>query len=987
MHLMNAGLRAIPPSVNGWNAEYLDAEYARFKADPASVSPDLRAFFLGFDLAGPAAAAGKGVGAASLIQLKVDRLIDGYRRFGHLAAKIDPFGRERQRPPQIDPAFHGIQPGDMGQTVDATGVGMGGPSTVKAVVERLESVYCGTIGVEFMHTGSPEEIGWFLSQFEQRTDRGGFDAAGKRRILELITRAETFETFLQKRYPSEKRFSSEGGETMIPVLEHLLELATERGIEEVVVGMPHRGRLTVLNVVLGKTYEQVFTEFEDNWDEGFADSGGDVKYHRGHSGEREFPNGRKLRLSLASNPSHLEAVNPVVLGRVRAKQRLRADLERNRVVPVLFHGDAAVAGQGVVAECINFSRLEGYTVGGCLHIVVNNQIGFTTLPQDGRSGDYCTDIAKSVNVPVIHVNAEDPQSAVWAARLLVEYRQRFKKDVFLDLVCYRKYGHNEQDDPSFTQPTLAAMIKARPGVLSKYAQKLQGEGVIGEAELVDIQRRLDEALDKAQKTAKERPHDPAVEPFAGEWAGIKGEYSHEPAATAVPASTIAEVAGAMSRLPEGFTPNPRLKGVLESRAALAEASRSGNLDQVILTHADAEQLAVGTLLLEGVPVRLSGQDCRRGTFSQRHAVLRDFASGQAFIPLNTMRELGTSGVPELEPGDTESADGRTRQARYCVYDSPLSEFGVMGFDYGYSLADPHMLICWEAQFGDFVNGAQIMIDQFIASSELKWERRSGLVLLLPHGNEGAGPEHSSARLERFLQLCADDNMEVCYPTTGAQVFHMLRRQVKRSFRKPLIVMQVKATLRTPTSTLGELVKGRFHEILDDAELTPAEAKNVKRVLLCSGKVYFDLHQRRKELGRRDVAIIRVEQVHPFHKDECLKILSRYPKTAERRWVQEETRNGGAWMFLSDLFRTDPDLRAAGLDGVEYIGRASSASPSVGSKRIHKLEQEEIVSRAVGPRPASGEEKPKPAAAPAVKTGQNGPASGKHGKPASAGSRK
>jgi 2-oxoglutarate dehydrogenase E1 component len=943
---MKPGLKSMSASVNAWNADYLEDQFARFRADPESVSPDLRSFFRGFELGLTRSEAPRAEG--SPLQARVAMLIDAYRRFGHLAARLDPFGRERRRPIQIEPQHHGLSEGDLDATVDGSSIGLGSAVPLRDLIARLEAVYCGSIGIEFMHATTPEEVGWFLERYERAAGREPVSRERKLAILELITKAETFETFLQKRYPSEKRFSVEGGESLIPLLDSLMERGSELGVEEIVLGMAHRGRLTVLNTIFGKTYEQIFTEFEDNWDAGFADSGGDVKYHRGHSGDRTFPGGRTMHVVMASNPSHLEAVDPVVLGRTRAKQRLRADLKRERVIPILVHGDAAIIGQGMLAECLNLSQLEGYTVGGCVHVVSNNLIGFTTLPHEGRSSEYCTDAAKIIGAPVLHVNGEDPEACVAAARLAIEYRQRFHRDIFVDMHCYRKFGHNEQDDQSFTQPTLAAMIRAKPSVLTRYAQQLQGEGIIGQAETREIARRLDEALDRAQKAAKTRPFDPRVDPFRGRWSRVTGEFSHDPAPTAVEPAVVAEVARALSTLPPGFTPNPRLKNVLESRAAIADAAAHARLDELILTHADAEQLAFGTLLLDGIPVRLSGQDSCRGTFSQRHAVLRDFNTGAPHVPLNSMREVGTPGIPELEPGLTRGADGRTRQARFCVYNSPLSELAVLGFDYGYSLADPDMLICWEAQFGDFANGAQVIIDQFISSAELKWERLSGLVLLLPHGHEGAGPEHSSARPERFLQLCAGENMQVVYPTTGAQVFHMLRRQVKRPFRKPLVVLQVKATLRTPTSTLRELTEGRFREILDDPRVD--QPRDVRRVILCTGKIYFDLDQRRQELARRDLAIIRVEQLYPFHSRELLRVLSRYPAAAEKVWVQEEPRNYGCWTFLSELFRTDPALKAAGLPDIAFIGRDPSPSPAVGSKRIHKIEQESIVTQAVGPKP-------------------------------------
>jgi len=946
----NQGSKATRSSVNGWNAEFLDAEYARFQTDPDSLPADTRAFFQGFDLAASKPAASTAaVGGVSPFQSAADDLISAYRELGHLASKLDPFGRERPRPEALSLKHHGLSESDLGRRVEADLTGLSASPTLQEVIDHLEHTYCRSIGIEFMHIPSTEERNWFLTNFEHSKGMLPMTVEQRRHVLEGLTKSESFEAFLGRRYGTEKRFSLEGGISLIPLLDAAIERAGETGADELVLGMAHRGRLNVLINVMGKTYEQVFTEFEDNWEAGFADGGGDVKYHRGYSGERTLPGGRKVRLAMASNPSHLESVGPVVLGRCRAKQRVRNDTDRRRVLPLLIHGDAALAGQGVVAECLNMSRLEGYNVGGCVRIVVNNLIGFTTIPEDGRSTTYCTDIAKFIDAPIFHVNGEDPEACVAAARLAIDYRQKFHKDVFIDMWCYRKYGHNEGDEQSFTQPILAALIKAKPGTLSLYAERLLAEKVITPDDAKAIGDRLDAALDAAQAKAKAGPNTPLIDPGSDRWKGMTSDFDFTPGQTAVKREVLEEVCAALGRTPDGFIVNPKLTGLLKARAGLCT---TGNI-----SYSEGELLAIGSLLLEGVPVRLSGQDCRRGTFTQRHSVIRDFHSGQPFTGLNTMREWGDPSGPAVQ----HMADGRSKQARFCVYDSPLSEFAVVGFEYGYSLADPNMLVMWEAQFGDFANGAQTIIDQYIASGEIKWSRWSGLTLLLPHGYEGAGPEHSSARLERFLSLCADDNMQIVYPTTGSQIFHVLRRQVKRGFRKPLVVMTPKSMLRTPTSTIDELSSGSFREIIDDAHFegpAAADRKNVKRIVFCSGKVYFELAERRKALGRNDVAIIRIEQIYPFHTQLAKKLLANYPKAAETVWSQEEPRNAGAYIFIADVFRTELKVE------LTYMGRDASATPAVGSKHADKKQQEAVLSASIGPKPKDSA-KPSPEPKPAV----------------------
>jgi len=949
---MDAAPKPTSPSVNGWNAAYLDEQYRRFREDPASLPPDIRAFFEGFDLGltrvGDAGGGASGDGGgASHFQHQVDKLIEAYREVGHIAARLDPFGRAPDRPRQLELEFHDLSEADRERAVDSS-VGR----TLGEVIDRLESVYCGSIGVEYMHVEDSDEREWIKTRVESGAAKPTLGRGLRIHLLEQLVQAELFETFLGKRYPGEKRFSLQGAETLIPLLNHVIECSADAGVEEIVLGMAHRGRLNVLNNVLGKTYEQIFTEFEDAWEEDFVDGGGDVKYHRGYSATRMFASGKKVHLAMASNPSHLEAVDGVVLGRTRAKQRLRSDTERRRVAPLLIHGDAAIAGQGIVAEVLNMSQLDGYTVGGCVHLVVNNLIGFTTAPGDGRSSRYCTDIAKMINAPVLHVNGEDPEAAMVAAEIAVEYRQQFQKDIFVDLYCYRRHGHNEQDEPSFTQPLQAKLIKGKASILKSYARQLLADGLITDQDIEAIRTRFAHALDEAQQAAKSKPKDPTIDPGSARWAGLSNGWTFEPGETAASEEAVAEVCAALGTTPEGFDVNRKLKKLLSDRAALPETGE--------ISYADAESIAYGTLLLEGYSVRLSGQDCRRGTFSHRHAVLRDAETGAPYIPLNNIREMGAPGTDDA-PG-TPGSDGRPRQARFCVHDSPLSEAGVLGFEYGYSLADPGMLVLWEAQFGDFCNGAQVIIDQFVASAEAKWQRWSGLTLLLPHGYEGAGPEHSSARMERFLKLCGDDNMQIVYPTTAAQAFHMLRRQVKRSFRKPLIVFTPKSMLRTPTSRIDELYTGRFREIIDDPNLAGPKAaaakKRVKRVILCCGKLYHELAGRRDEIGRDDVAIVRLEQVYPFHTEAVREVLSSYPSSAEVVWAQEEPQNMGAFHFVSHRFDTLLDLPRP-----RYIGRKASGSPATGSKAKHKQEQEAILTEAVGPPPsAESAKKDEPASA-------------------------
>lgn len=907
----SSAVRSAPAAVNGWNADYLDQQYLAYRADPNSLPSDVRAFFQGFELAGDGLAPGGQTPQSNAFDRAVEGLVEAYWQLGHLAAAVDPFDRAGPAPAELTLEYHSLTQADLGRRVNG--------GTLADLVARLRRNYCGSIGFEFLHAATTAEREWFSARIEEGPSSVSKEEAD--RILLELTQSETFERFLDKRYKGKKRFSLEGGESLIPLLKAMTERAGTAGVREIILGMAHRGRLNVLRNYVGKVPGKLVTEFEDSWVEGRDQSGGDVKYHRGYSGDQALPGGGSVHLSMLNNPSHLESVNPVVLGRCRARQEAAGADGPRRYLPLLIHGDAAVAGQGVVAECLNMANLPGYTVGGTIHVVINNLVGFTTDPSDGRSTVYCTDIAKMINAPVMHVNGNDPEAAVRAARLAVEYRQQFGKDVFIDLVCFRKHGHNEQDEPSYTQPGLYALVKQHPGVREMYARRLVETGVITAERAAAMVDQVQAELDEAQTSARAKPVKPVPPPGGGAWEGFQGTYSLTSPPTAVPASVIEEICTAIGRPPEGFNVHPKLRALVQSRAELPKHGR--------ISHADAELLAVATLLLDGVPVRLSGQDCRRGTFTQRHAVLRDEQTGAMWTPVNGIRD---------------------KQAKFSVWDSPLSEFGVMGFDFGYSRAAPRTLVMWEAQFGDFVNSAQVMIDQYLASSEVKWDRWAGLTLLLPHGYEGQGPEHSSARLERFLQLCADENMEVVYPTTGGQMFHLLRRQAMRNFRKPLIVMTPKKYLRIETSDVTELSEGAFQHIIDDPAVTAQAAKSIARVIYCSGKVYHDLADRCAATGRKDIALVRIEQLYPFHATLARQIDARYPRTAERVWVQEEPRNQGAYLWIADVFRRELKLELA------YIGRAPSASPAAGSESIHKREHEAILSEAVGPAPSADKTK-------------------------------
>lgn len=854
--------------------------------------------------------------AAPLDPLKaaaVERLVNEYRTRGHLSAHLDPLGPAPRPQANLDPGAHGLSVWDLDRKVSLLGGSGDSPFPLRDVIARLERTYCSTIGVQYMHIESAEEREWLRQRMEPSENRWALDAATRKRILQALIDAEGFETFLHTRFMGHKRFSSEGGEAVLALLAEMLERAANTGVQEAVMGMAHRGRLTVLANIVGKSMEQLFGEFDGDIDPDSIAGSGDVKYHLGANGSFASSQGKTINVSVAFNPSHLEAVNPVVEGLVRPKQNRIGDAAREKVIPVLVHGDAAFAGQGVVAETLNLSQIAGYDTGGTIHIVINNQVGFTANPYEARSSTYCSDVALMIQSPVFHVNGDDPEACVRVAQLALDYRQAFKKDVVIDMVCYRKHGHNEADDPSYTQPRMYAKIAAHPSVATLYAQRLQAEKAVT-AEEVDAlkkanRQKLNEIYDRAQqlKQGYEIQEISAV---------TEEQIEVTPAGTAVPRAILERVVAGITTFPADFHVHPKLKPFLDKRR---EAAQPGGL----VDWACGEALAFGTLLLEGSSVRLSGQDCGRGTFSQRHANYVDYDSTREYKPL-----------ANLAP----------QQGTFEVYDSALSEYAVMGFEFGYSVADPLTLVLWEGQFGDFANGAQIIIDQFLAASDSKWGQPCGLVLLLPHGYEGQGPEHSSARIERFLQLAGEGNMQVANCTTPAQYFHILRRQMRggkdnRGVRKPLVLFTPKSILRHPkaVSTLDELASGRFQEILDDAEVK--DRAQVNRVLLCSGKVYYDLAAGREQKKAANVALVRVEQMYPFRESMLREILERYPATAEIVWVQEEPKNSGAWAHVKGPIRRILDASGRKL---QYVGRLRSASPSAGSMKRHQREQAQIV---------------------------------------------
>ena len=970
--------------LQGANADYIDQLQARYAADPASVDAQWAEFFRALgdtevdakrQAAGPSwaradwppvpnddltaaltgewpaakvdakatakkiteKAAEQGVAIsqdqiqrAVLDSIRAIMLIRAYRIRGHLAADLDPLGMtDRGNHPELDPASYGFTEADMDRPIFIDNVLGLTHASMRQIVEIVKRTYCGTFALQYMHISDPEQAAWLKERIEGYGKEIAFTREGRKAILNKLVEAEGYEKFLHVKYMGTKRFGLDGAEAVIPAMEQIIKRGGNLGVKEIVIGMPHRGRLNILANVMLKPYRAIFNEFQGgSYKPEDVDGSGDVKYHLGASSDRTF-DGHTVHLSLTANPSHLEAVNPVVLGKVRAKQDQFGDqIDRTSVLPILLHGDAAFAGQGVVAECLQLSGIKGHRTGGCIHIIVNNQIGFTTAPAFSRSSPYPTDIALMVEAPIFHVNGDDPEAVVHAAKVATEFRQKFRKDVVIDIFCYRRFGHNEGDEPMFTNPAMYNRIRKQKTTLQLYTERLVKDGLIPEGEIEDMkaafQAKLNEEFE-AGKTYKPNKADW----LDGRWKSLSAEdrASYDRGETGIKPETLAEIGTALTRIPEGFDIHKTVARQLEAKKAMFETGRG-------FDWATAEALAFGSLEVEGFPVRLAGQDCTRGTFSQRHSGWVDQTTEERYYPLNHIR---------------------AGQARYEVIDSMLSEYAVLGFEYGYSLAEPNGLTLWEAQFGDFANGAQIMFDQFVNSGESKWLRMSGLVVLLPHGFEGQGPEHSSARLERFLQLSAEDNWIVANCSTPANYFHILRRQLHRNYRKPLILMTPKSLLRHPMaiSRTEDFTDGStFHRVLwDDAERgnstlkLKADAK-IKRVVLCSGKVYYDLLAERDARGQDDTYLLRVEQLYPVPKQSLAAELSRF-KGAEVVWCQEEPKNQGAWFFIEPELETILTEIGAKSTRARYAGRKASASPATGLASRHKFEQETLVKEALG----------------------------------------
>ena len=853
-------------------------------------------------------------------------LIRSYRQRGHLISKVDPLElREIEYLEELHPESYGFSKEDYKNKIYLDGITNKDYSNIREILSFLKKTYCGPIGYEYMHISNPSERKWIRDRVEKDKNALQFTKNGKNAILNKLIQAEGFEKFLNTKFVGTKRFGLDGAESLIPALEQIIKIGGQYKIKEVKIGMSHRGRLNVLANVLQKSYKRIFNEFAGEMNNDGEDTAGDVKYHLGASSDREF-DGNSVHVSLTDNPSHLEAVNPVVLGQARAKQFFHKDKDRNKVIPILIHGDAAFAGQGIVAECFAMSGLPGHNTGGTIHIIINNQIGFTTSPRFARSSPHPSDIAKMVDAPIIHANGDDPEAVVYATRIATEFRLKFNRDVVIDLVCYRRFGHNEGDEPSFTQPLMYKKIRSHPSTTNIYGKKLINENIILEDDLNLQIKKFKDLLDQQFKTAED--YKPKIEWFEGTWSRYRPEKGKDKrGATGVDSNILLNISNKINEVPPSANIHKTIKKILENRKIKVEQGFG-------IDWSTAEALAFGSLLEEGYPVRLVGQDSGRGTFSQRHSVLRNQIDNSRYIPLNNISDS---------------------QKNFEIVDSFLSELAVLGFEYGYSLVAPNTLTIWEAQFGDFANGAQVIIDQFIASGERKWKRGSGLVMLLPHGYEGQGPEHSSARLERFLQLCANDNLQIMNCTNPANYFHALRRQLLRDFRKPLIMMTPKSLLRNKycVSDLEDFSKkNSFHRVMWDHSMDPKnkgfiKLKNnseIKKVILCSGKVYFDLLAAREKNKKNDVIIFRIEQLYPFPAKSLVKELKPFAKNANFYWCQEEPKNMGAWLLVRDYIRWTLDTIKAKNNEISYIGRIPDASPATGYAKRHLSEQQEIINK-------------------------------------------
>lgn len=926
------------------NASFIEELYADWKRDRGSVPKEWTDYFRKLDAGetAPAETRPATEERTASKQSRVDSLVWAYRDVGYLYSKINPL--EGYMPKELEYVYKsiegmyetlslkefGLDESDLGTVFSASKHLDPPKAPLEQIIKTLKDTYCSHIGIEFLHIQNKPIRKWLIRKIEEGNNQPVLSDEQRRTVQKDLIRTLEFEKFLHSRFIGQKRFSVEGGEVILPALHYLVDTAASREMEEIVIGMSHRGRLNVLANIFGKPAEHIFSNFEDKDESPTYGASGDVRYHLGYSRDHVNPDETKTHLSLVSNPSHLESVDPVVEGKTRGIQQKRGDKNRKKVIPILFHGDAAFSGQGIVSETFNLSKLKGYETGGTIHIIVNNQIGFTTAARDLRSTFFPTDIAKSLPVPIFHVNGEKPEYVIRALDLAFRFRQKFGYDAIIDIFCYRKYGHNESDDPSFTHPVMYELIEKSPGVTALYGKQLEESGIFTSEEQQEFTKSYTAELGKALENARQQPVSDVQDGYRSSvWKGFQREYSHAPVDTAVEKKKLQKILSVCTTVPEGFLIHSKLKRIIDRKAKMLDGK--GAVDW-----STAEALAVGSILLEGFPIRLSGEDSGRGTFSQRHAVWwsAEKEEQKSYIPLNYIS-------PE--------------QARFSVFDSPLSEYSVLGFEFGFSLAQPNTLVLWEAQFGDFCNGGQVIIDQFLSSSEVKWDRSSGLVMLLPHGYEGQGPEHSSAFLERFLQLCAQDNIQVCNPTSPAQYFHLLRRQLKREFRKPLIIMTPKSLLRSKdaVSQTADFTKNRFREVLDDPN-APADAETV---LLVSGKLYYELMQHRKSImesksgGKNGAgtAIIRIEQFYPYPEKQLESVVSKYKKTKELRWVQEETKNRGGWRFMHERLLGQFDLP------VRYVGRPAGASPAPGSYSRFLAQQEELYRQAFAEKPKDGKE--------------------------------
>jgi 2-oxoglutarate dehydrogenase E1 component len=914
--------------VNRANAEYIDRLYKQYQSDPRSIDDQWKAFFAGFELgldrtpvaAGPEASPAREDWASA----GIFDLVHSYRELGHFVSKLDPLGHDRPNHPLLELSNFGINTAMLDKPVSGGGFNGWAGGTLRDLIDKLRATYCRTIGVEFTGISDKAQRDWLTARMEPIQNKVSFSQNEARNLLGELVAAEEFEKYLHKVYVGKKRFSLEGGESLIPLLNTLIEEGANLGAEKVFIAMAHRGRLNALAHILNKPYEVLLSEFEETNLPADHDGDGDVKYHLGYANTRTFASGKQIKLSLLPNPSHLELVDPIQQGIVRCQQEMIADKDRTKVVPITLHGDASFTGQGIISETLNLSELPGFRTGGTIHVIVNNQVGFTTSPRQGRFTPYPTDVAKMIQAPIFHVNGDDPEAVVWAGKMAIAFRQQFKQDVFIDMWCYRRLGHNEADEPEFTQPVMYREIKAHKTVRVLYQEKLLAEGKIDQAEVDRRKKIVTDRLDQARESAKERKPREKVPKFSGAWKGFGKAGTDWTVKTGVSRELLSTVAQKATAVPAGFTPHAKVQRVLAGRRDMVASGKG-------IDFGCAEMLAFGTLLLDGYGVRFTGQDVERGTFSHRHAVLHDYNNGDEYTPLKHLAE---------------------KQPRFFIRNTMLSEMATLGFEWGFASADPRNLVCWEAQFGDFVNGAQSIIDQIIVSAESKWRYMDGLCMMLPHGYEGAGPEHSNAYVERFLSLCAENNIQVVIPSTPASYFHALRRQMHRKFRKPVIFFMPKAMLRAGLTTIDELIgESQFRNVIDDPASPPAAG--VKRLIFCSGKVYHSLVQGRDfELDGEgkptatprvrkltDIALVRIEQPYPFPTKELESVLAKYTAATQIVWVQEEPKNRGCWTFMQPRINA---LLPAGRS-MEYVGREEAASPATGSHQMHDVEEAEIMS--------------------------------------------